>query len=242
MTRHGLGSVTRRTRTVRHGARGHRAVGPEGLRSCEISSDVDGIYTADPYLFGGARLVQWVSYRDAHALAAHGAKVPHPRAVEAAEAAGVVILCCLNHGDFRPGSVISAHSATHAVVLDLYSSRTSIFWLFSELTAVISAGASPTGGGLSPAGAGEQVAASYAVAMAGSCLVPSSPSRPFDGVIAAFSERRGSCQETADLGRCAVHEVGCVLFTTPFSRSAVAMAARKAWASMARVMCRYQLV
>jgi aspartate kinase len=92
-----------------------------GLHSCEIYSDVDGIYTADPHLVGGARLVPRVSYRDAHTLAAHGAKVLHPGAVEAAEAAGVEIRCRLNHGDFRPGSVIASRGAAHAVVLDLRS-------------------------------------------------------------------------------------------------------------------------
>lgn len=49
-----------------------------------------------------------------------------------------------------------------------------------------------------------------------------------------------NCQQTADLGWGEVHEVGRVASSSPFSRSWAAVAARKAWASMARVMCRYQ--
>lgn len=49
---------------------------------CEICTDVDGVYSADPNLVPGARLVHEMSYEEAIELAASGAKVLHPRAAE----------------------------------------------------------------------------------------------------------------------------------------------------------------
>jgi aspartate kinase len=49
---------------------------------CEICTDVDGVYSADPNLVPGARLVPEMSYEEAIELAASGAKVLHPRAAE----------------------------------------------------------------------------------------------------------------------------------------------------------------
>ena len=49
---------------------------------CEICTDVDGVYTADPNAVEGARLVPELSYEEAIELAASGAKVLHPRAAE----------------------------------------------------------------------------------------------------------------------------------------------------------------
>jgi aspartate kinase len=52
---------------------------------CEIYTDVDGIYTADPRQVPDARLLTEVSYEEMLELAAVGARVMHPRAVEIAE-------------------------------------------------------------------------------------------------------------------------------------------------------------
>ena len=49
---------------------------------CEICTDVDGVYTADPNVVDTARLVPEMSYEEAIELAASGAKVLHPRAAE----------------------------------------------------------------------------------------------------------------------------------------------------------------
>jgi aspartate kinase len=43
-----------------------------------IWTDVDGIYTANPHESAEARLLHELSYDEAHALAANGAKVLHP--------------------------------------------------------------------------------------------------------------------------------------------------------------------
>jgi aspartate kinase len=55
-----------------------------GLKAgrCEIYTDVEGVYTADPRLVPEARTLVEVGYEEMLELAAHGAKVIHPRAVE----------------------------------------------------------------------------------------------------------------------------------------------------------------
>ncbi|MEZ2657253.1 aspartate kinase [Aneurinibacillus aneurinilyticus] len=52
---------------------------------CEIYTDVDGVYTADPRLVPGARKLTSISYDEMLELATLGAGVLHPRAVECAK-------------------------------------------------------------------------------------------------------------------------------------------------------------
>lgn len=59
--------------------------------SCDICSDVDGIYSADPHVVDGALRLPSVHYDEMLALAKHGAKVLDPRAVAYAKNHGVVI-------------------------------------------------------------------------------------------------------------------------------------------------------
>ncbi|MBM4403679.1 MAG: aspartate kinase [Candidatus Cloacimonetes bacterium] len=49
---------------------------------CEIFTDVDGVFTADPRLVKEARKLPWIDYETMLALAYNGSKVLHPRAVE----------------------------------------------------------------------------------------------------------------------------------------------------------------
>lgn len=56
-----------------------------GAPVCEIFTDVDGIYTADPNKVKSASLRKETSYEEATQLAYAGAQVIHPRAVELAE-------------------------------------------------------------------------------------------------------------------------------------------------------------
>ena len=59
--------------------------------SCEIYTDVDGIFTADPRVVKSARKLTHVQYDEMLELAAVGARVMHPRAVEIGELYGVPI-------------------------------------------------------------------------------------------------------------------------------------------------------
>ena len=62
-----------------------------GARVCEICTDVDGVFAADPSIVPGARMWSEISYEEAIELASSGAKVIHPRAVEVCMAYGVPI-------------------------------------------------------------------------------------------------------------------------------------------------------
>ncbi|WFE51323.1 MULTISPECIES: aspartate kinase [unclassified Micromonospora] len=58
---------------------------------CEIYTDVDGIFTADPRIVPNARHIQNITYEETLELAACGAKVLHLRSVEYARRAGLPI-------------------------------------------------------------------------------------------------------------------------------------------------------
>src|SRR6266851_4703176 len=59
--------------------------------SCEIYTDVDGIFTADPRVVKSARKLSYIGYDEMLELAAVGARVMHPRAVEIGELYSVPI-------------------------------------------------------------------------------------------------------------------------------------------------------
>lgn len=50
--------------------------------ACEIYTDVDGVFSADPRIVPAARQIKVMTYEETLELAAHGAKVLHLRAVE----------------------------------------------------------------------------------------------------------------------------------------------------------------
>lgn len=76
-----------------------------GADECEIYTDVDGVYTADPRVVEDARLLDRISYEEMMEAASQGARVMHLRAVELGRKAGVPIrvLHALRHG---PGTLI----------------------------------------------------------------------------------------------------------------------------------------
>jgi aspartate kinase len=62
-----------------------------GAEYCEICSDVDGVYTADPRLVPAARRIPSLSYEETQELAESGAKVLNAQAVEFAKEKGIAI-------------------------------------------------------------------------------------------------------------------------------------------------------
>lgn len=58
---------------------------------CEIFSDVDGVYSADPRVVPDAQRLDALSYEDMQALSRAGAKVLHAQAVQLAEERGIAI-------------------------------------------------------------------------------------------------------------------------------------------------------
>src|SRR2546425_1786055 len=58
---------------------------------CEICSDVDGVYSADPRVVAAARRIGTLSYEETQELAESGAKVLNAQAVEFAKEQGIAI-------------------------------------------------------------------------------------------------------------------------------------------------------
>lgn len=65
--------------------------GALGASVCEIYTDVDGVYTADPSLVPGAVKLQEISYDEMSEMATLGARVMQPRAVEFARKYGMTL-------------------------------------------------------------------------------------------------------------------------------------------------------
>jgi len=73
---------------------------------CEILTDVEGIYTADPRIVPGARKMPWCSYDELLELAVLGARVMHSRSVEMARRFQIPFQVCTSFSD-TPGTWIT---------------------------------------------------------------------------------------------------------------------------------------
>jgi aspartate kinase len=62
-----------------------------GAEVCEIYSDVDGVFSADPRVVPQARKLREIDYEEMQELSSSGAKVLNPQAVEFARRAGIAI-------------------------------------------------------------------------------------------------------------------------------------------------------
>lgn len=72
---------------------------------CQIYTDVEGVFTADPRLVPQARPLAEISYEEMLELATYGAKVVHPRAVELGELFNIPILVASGF-THNPGTLI----------------------------------------------------------------------------------------------------------------------------------------
>ena len=77
--------------------------------ACEIYSDVDGVYTADPRVVADATPLESLSYDEMQALAASGAKVLNHQAVEFAKRSQIAIYA-RKTGSTAPGTVVRQHA------------------------------------------------------------------------------------------------------------------------------------
>jgi len=75
--------------------------------SCEIYTDVDGVYTTDPRLVPEARRVRQISYEEMLELASAGAGVVHNRSIEFAKKFSVPVHVRSSFSD-QPGTMITA--------------------------------------------------------------------------------------------------------------------------------------
>ncbi|MBS3797483.1 bifunctional aspartate kinase/homoserine dehydrogenase I [Pseudoalteromonas sp. BDTF-M6] len=74
---------------------------------CQIWTDVDGVYSADPRYIKGATKVDQLSYKEAMELSYFGAKVLHPKTIMPCAKAGVPCEIKNTHAPSLPGSLIS---------------------------------------------------------------------------------------------------------------------------------------
>jgi aspartate kinase len=92
--------------------------GALGAEYCEICSDVDGVYSADPRIVDAATLLKAISHEELLELTSHGAKVLHAESVEFARRSGVALWARATAGDGegtrvdKPEGVDSEHPIT----------------------------------------------------------------------------------------------------------------------------------
>ena len=82
-----------------------------GAEVCEIYTDVDGVFTADPRIVPDARKLPMVTFEEMLEMAASGAGVLQLRSVEYARNHGVRIHCRSSFHD-RPGTVVVGEDVT----------------------------------------------------------------------------------------------------------------------------------
>jgi len=76
-----------------------------GAEVCQIYTDVEGVYSADPRLVPEAECLDEIHYEEMLELATYGAEVLHPRAVELGELFHIPILVASSFTD-NPGTLI----------------------------------------------------------------------------------------------------------------------------------------
>lgn len=103
---------------------------------CEIFTDVDGVYTADPRIVKNARKLNEITYDEMLDLATAGAGVLHNRSVEMAKKYGVTLLVRSSLND-SPGTVVKEEinverMLVSGVALDKKAARISVLGVKDE--------------------------------------------------------------------------------------------------------------
>jgi aspartate kinase len=117
---------------------------------CEICSDVDGVYSADPRVVPGARRIGKLSYEETQEMAESGAKVLNAQAVEFAKEKGIAIYARATQGPLpgpdpssdgtvvrrspprRPGTVVGVASERDIVMLESDAPTADVLALLEE--------------------------------------------------------------------------------------------------------------
>jgi len=76
-----------------------------GAEVCQLYTDVNGVYSADPHLVPEAKCLEEIHYEEMLELATYGARVMHPRAVELGELFKIPILVASSFTE-NPGTLI----------------------------------------------------------------------------------------------------------------------------------------
>jgi aspartate kinase len=87
-----------------------------GADKCQIFTDVDGIYTADPRYVKGAKKLESISYDEMLELATLGAQVLHNRSIEMAKKYNVEIEV-LSSLESKPGTIVKEVSGMEKMLI-----------------------------------------------------------------------------------------------------------------------------
>jgi len=87
-----------------------------GAEVCEIYTDVDGVFSADPRLVPDARQLPRLSYEEMLELAACGARILHLRCVEYARRYGVRLVVRSSFSS-KPGTTITGEAAVEQAII-----------------------------------------------------------------------------------------------------------------------------
>lgn len=104
-----------------------------GAETCDIYTDVSGIYSADPNLVASAHLLDRISYEEMLEMARVGAQVLHPRAVELARKNKLRVRVRNTFDSEHEGTVLigademEIHRPVSGVVVDRDQARLAIF-------------------------------------------------------------------------------------------------------------------
>src|SRR5687767_10511529 len=117
---------------------------------CEICSDVDGVYSADPRIVPDARRIGALSFEETQEMAEAGAKVLNAQAVEFAKEKGIAIYARATQGPLpgpdpssdgtvvrrspprMPGTVVGVASERDVVILDSDADAADVLALLDE--------------------------------------------------------------------------------------------------------------
>lgn len=89
-----------------------------GAEKCEIFTDVDGVFTADPRIVKNPKLIKEIDSDLMLTLCHNGSKVLHPRAVEFACKYNVNVEVKSSY-TFAPGSLMSNHHSSNTAAIDI---------------------------------------------------------------------------------------------------------------------------
>jgi aspartate kinase len=126
-----------------------------GAEYCEICSDVDGVYTADPRVVPNATRIATLSYEETQELAESGAKVLNAQAVEFAKEKGIAIFAraassplpgadpsadgtvVRRHPPRQPGTVVGVASEREVIVVHASPQGSATAFALQDVLAVL---------------------------------------------------------------------------------------------------------
>ncbi|MCC5794181.1 MAG: bifunctional aspartate kinase/diaminopimelate decarboxylase [Chromatiales bacterium] len=95
-------------------------------RALEIWTDVPGMFSANPRIVPGARLLRQLSYEEAQEIASTGGSVLHPRSIGPCRVAGIPLRVLCTSQPELPGTLVSRDTGSDSPRVKAISGRTRI--------------------------------------------------------------------------------------------------------------------